>query len=94
MRGPDGEWDGSKLRDGSLVIRNDVVKGFTVIHPNSPNKVAWDLWISACIFYSVITVPFMIGKARGRAARIARARRGDTRAALPRRGDVGTCPHP
>jgi CRP-like cAMP-binding protein len=32
-----------------------------VIHPTKKEKIYWDLYVSVCIFYSVLTVPFMIG---------------------------------
>ena len=32
-----------------------------MIHPTADWKIYWDLWISACIIWSTLTVPFSIG---------------------------------
>ena len=34
---------------------------FPMIHPTADWKIYWDLWISACIIWSTLTVPFSIG---------------------------------
>jgi len=34
---------------------------FPMIHPTSDWKIYWDIWISACIIWSTLTVPFSIG---------------------------------
>ena len=46
---------------------------FPMIHPTADWKIYWDLWISACIIWSTLTVPFVLDSGRPTPQNVSRA---------------------
>jgi len=55
----DGEVIGEDVFPGSLHAERD--HPWMIIHPQSTGKIAWDIFISLLIFYSIVIIPFRIG---------------------------------